>query len=229
MARFALLISLLAAMVSPATAGIYLDRIIIEFDPDGLPREDIVVINDSNAENAYVDVEIIEVRNPGMPEEQRVAITNPQESGLLVTPAKMVIPPSGRQQVRLVNLAGTGDVDKVYRINFKPVLPPLASEESVVRIVVAYQALVLIPPENPSAVVNFERDGTSLVMRNVGNSYVRLEDGRYCESENANCADLQGTRLYAGNTFQVALPGNGSVRFNAVNGQGVKSLVIEEE
>lgn len=228
MVRRGLLIILLAGLVSQATAGIYLDRIIVEFDPDGLPREDIVVINDSSTENAYVDAEIIEVRNPGMPNEERVTITNPQDAGLLVTPAKMVIPPSGRQQVRLVNLAGTGDVDKVYRVNFKPVLPPLASEESVVRIVVAYQALILIPPENPSAVVNFERDGTSLILRNVGNSYVRLEDGRYCEPDNVECVDIQGTRLYAGNSMQLELPGSGPVRYNAVSGQGVKSLVIED-
>lgn len=229
MARIALLLTLLIGVSSQAVAGIYLDRIIVEFDPRGMPREDVVVINDSNEERAYVDVQIIQVKNPGMDNEERVTVEDPQSAGLLVTPARMVIPPGGRQQVRLVNMAGSGDKDRVYRVNFKPVLPPLSDEEeSVVRIVVAYQALVLIPPEDPKAVINYERDGTEVKLENVGNSYVKLEDGVYCESSNdSDCTELQGTRLYADNTWELEVPGDGVVRFNAVNNQGVRSLVIE--
>lgn len=227
MARIILLLTILTITMSKAVAGIYLDRIIVEFDPDGLPREDIVVINDSTTDNAYVDVEILEVQAAGTDEEKRILITNPQESGLLVTPARMVIPPGGRQQVRMVNLAGTGEVDRVYRVNFKPVLPPLAQEESTVRIVVAYQALVLIPPQDPTAVLNYERDDAELRFENVGNSYIRLESGTYCETDESDCIDLEGTRLYAGNSWELELPGNGVVRFNASNSQGVRTLVIE--
>jgi P pilus assembly chaperone PapD len=227
MARLLLLLPLLLLSASQAVAGIYLDRIIVEFDPGGLPRQDVVVINDSTTENAYVDVEILEVRSPGAENEERVLVTNPQESGLLVTPARMVVAPGGRQQVRLVNLTGTGQVDRVYRVNFKPVLPPLSEEDATVRIVVAYQALVLIPPAKPTAVLNYERDGTELKLENVGNSYIRLENGTYCETEESDCIDLEGTRLYAGNSWELELPGNGVVRFNATNAQGVRSLVIE--
>lgn len=95
---------LVSVFCNSAFAGIFLDKVIVEFDPNGLPREDVVVFNDDETANAYVDVTVLEVRNPGTEQEERVTIDDPTNSNLLVTPARMVIPPSGRVQVRLGSL-----------------------------------------------------------------------------------------------------------------------------
>lgn len=214
------------AMAAPVHAGIYLDRVIVEFDPNGLPREDVVVFNDDDAANAYVDVTVLEVRNPGTPDEERIEIDDPANSNLLVTPARMVIPPSGRVQVRMVSLAEDNDQDVVYRVNFTPVLPPLQADQSAVRIVVAYQALVIIPPAQPESQLEYSREGDNMVtFTNRGNSYVKLEGGQVCAGE--QCQELPPTRLYAGTSWNVELPMQGQVSYRAVNERNTRVIQID--
>ncbi len=222
-----LVFSLSAFALSPASAGIYLDKIVVEFDPDGLPREDIVVFNDDTNDNAYIDITIHEVINPGLPNEERILVENPQDANLLITPAKMVVAPGSKSQVRLVSLNQDSPVDQIFRVTFTPVLAPFADEGSAVRIVVAYQALVIVPPKNAEAKLSYEKGDGVLTFRNDGNSYIKLENGQICGQLLSSCVDLMATRLYAGNVWSVELPFDGQVTYRAVNDSGVRSLVID--
>lgn len=213
--------------LSVANAGIYLDKIVVEFDPNGLPREDIVVFNDDTNDNAYIDITIHEVINPGLPNEERILVENPQDANLLVTPAKMVVAPGSKSQVRLVSLNQNSPVDQIFRVTFTPVLAPFADEGSAVRIVVAYQALVIVPPQNAEADLSYEKGDGVLTFTNSGNSYIKLENGQICGQLLSSCEDLMATRLYAGNTWSVELPFDGQVTYRAVNDSGVRSLVID--
>ncbi|MBT5331428.1 MAG: hypothetical protein HOL48_06595 [Porticoccaceae bacterium] len=214
-------------VTSPAFAGIYLDKIVVEFDPDGLPREDIVVFNDDPNENAFIDITIHEVINPGTEDEERILVENPQDANLLVTPAKMVVAPGSKSQVRLVSLNQNSPVDQIFRVTFTPVLAPFADEGSAVRIVVAYQALVIVPPDNPGENLNYEKNGGVLTFTNSGNSYIKLENGEICGQLLSSCEDLMATRLYAGNTWSVELPIDGQVTYRATNNSGSRTLVID--
>ena len=63
-------------MLSSASAhSRYIDKAIIDFLPDGSPRQDVKVTNDSD-DNLYVKVEVLEVLNPGTDKEERKAVTN---------------------------------------------------------------------------------------------------------------------------------------------------------
>jgi Mat/Ecp fimbriae periplasmic chaperone len=219
--------ALFALGISPAFAGIYLDKIVVEFDPNGLPREDIVVFNDDTNDNAYIDITIHEVINPGLENEERILVENPQDANLLVTPAKMVVAPGSKSQVRLVSLNQSSPVDQIFRVTFTPVLAPFADEGSAVRIVVAYQALVIVPPNNQSSDLSYEKGDGVLTFTNSGNSYIKLENGQLCGQLLSSCVDLMATRLYAGNTWSVDLPFDGQVTYRAVNNSGVRSLVID--
>jgi P pilus assembly chaperone PapD len=219
-----ILLTVVLVFLAPVTqAGILLDKAIVEFKPDEPPRQDVVVINDSETENAYVQVEVLEVVNPGTEQEERRKITDPDEMQFVASPAKLVIPPNGRKQVRLVNLAGPGDQEKVYRVNFTPVLPPLEEPGSKIRVVVAYQVLVLIHPNEPTVDLIANRDGKTLSLQNQGNSYVFVSAGRQCNTKGENCQDLPSRRLYAGNTWKLDLPYTTPVTFTLVSFKGSRN------
>jgi P pilus assembly chaperone PapD len=219
-------IVVLGILANHAFAGIYLDRIIVQFAAEDRGRQDIVVFNESSEENAFVDVTVLEIINPGGKDEKQIPVTDPKSSKFLVTPAKIVIPPGGKKQVRLVDLKPNAfERERIFRVTFTPVLPPLSEEASVIRVVVSYQTLVLIPPGKLTEDLKSSRDGKRLTLENLGNSFVLLEGGRQC-IQPEQCVDVQGKRLYAGNTLEIELPHDAPVSFQATSHGGVKNLTI---
>lgn len=195
---------LLLSLPVSAAGSMYLNRSIVTFSPAGPVRDDVLVIN-AEEENLYVSLEVFEVRNPGAPDEERVPGTDPQETGLLVTPNKLIVPPLGRKMVRIVNLH-QGNAERIYRVNVTPILPPLEeTESSVVRVIVAYQLLVIVQPAEPVQSLQVERGDSELRFFNAGNTNVLLSEGTQCDRQESNCVDLPTKRLYAGNSFSVSL------------------------
>lgn len=209
-------------------AEIMLDRSIVDFKAGEPPRQDIVVSNLSD-ETAYVKVEILEVLKPGSPDEERRAVTNLDDIQFVASPAKLAIPAKGRKQVRLVNLAPPGE-EKVYRINFTPVLPPLAPEEGVgVRIIVSYQVLALIHPAEPREDLRVHREGKTLHFSNAGNSYALISDVKQCDRSGEGCReDIGGIRLYGGNDYTLELPyADTPVSYRLTNFKGARLETVD--
>jgi P pilus assembly chaperone PapD len=181
------------------------NRSIIVFKPGQAPREDVSILNQNNEENLYVSVEIIQVKNPGSEEEERVKVTDPGQSKLIVTPNRLIVPPSGRKTMRLVNLQ-PGEEERIYRVTVKPVLPPLENpESSMVRIVVAYQLLVIVQPVEPLENLSVVRQDRELIFENTGNTNVLISEGAQCDNSGGNCVDLPTKRIYAGIRYTVPL------------------------
>ncbi len=186
-----------------AHANMVVDRSIIEFVAGQALQQDFRVSNRGD-DQMYVQVEVLDVLQPGTEQEVRDAVTDLADMTLLATPKQFVLPPQGERAVRLVSLAEPAEVDQVYRLNVTPILPPLAdSDSSVVRVIVAYQLLVLVLPENPREDLVVTREANILKFENRGNSYVLLADGQQCEGE--NCTNLPTNRLYAGNSWELEL------------------------
>jgi P pilus assembly chaperone PapD len=220
-------VALIASLVlvgHPALAGIFLDKSIIDFPANEAPRQDVMITNRGD-EIAYVKVEVLEVKNPGTKMETRLPINDQEEINFIASPAKLAIPPKGRKQVRLTNLTDPGD-EKVYRVNFSPVLPPLQEDEEGmgVRVVVAYQILALIHPLEPLENLEVKRDPISISFKNKGNSYALITNIRQCDKNGENCKDDLGSkRLYAGNSFTVALPYEATVvSYKVTNFKGTR-------
>lgn len=225
---FRLAVALLATGITTFShAGILLDKSIVEFSADSAPRQDIWVINDE-AENAYVQIQVLEVIHPGADNETREEISDPDKINFVASPSKLVIPPKGRKLVRLVNLAPPGN-ERVYRINFTPILPPLQEEEgATVRVVIAYQVLALVHPSKPSEQLDIDRQGSSLRISNNGNSYALLGAGKQCNSAGEQCEDLPARRLYPGNEWELTLPYSDTpVEFSISNFKGTKKEIIQ--
>lgn len=215
---YALLILMLAPVCQ---AAMVLDRSILTFAADKAPREDVTVHN-PDAEPMFVEVEVLEVRAPGTDKEERIVVRNPEEIGLIATPRRLVVPAGGSRVVRLVNLAGHGATERVYRVNVKPVAAPEdgstggeTKKSMSIKILIAYQLLIFVNPEKTEVLVDGHRDGTTLQVQNKGNVNAYLYDGRQCKEGETKeqCATLQGLRLYPGNVRSLTLPRDQAVDF----------------
>lgn len=210
------LFMLCALPLSPLSASMVLSEAIVHFEPGKPLRKDIEVEN-PGTENLYIEITPSVVNDPGTANENRVAIVDPRESGLLVTPSKLVIPPGGRKLVRLVSLKPLGDHEKVYRVTFKPVVGDLETDHIGVKILVGYEVLVLMQPAQPNPNVVALRSGKTMSFENKGNTNVLLREGKQCpdgvDSNSEKCQRINGKRLYPGNNWSVDLPFNKAVDY----------------
>lgn len=209
------------------SADIFVDRAIVRMSADQTPREDIKVINNGN-DVGYVQVEVFEVRNPGSDNEERVKVTDPDQLKLIVSPSKLMIPANSQKLVRIVNLEPGGDEERIYRVNVTPVLAPLEEDDgSVVRVVVAYQLLVIIDPANPQENLNIVRSGRTLNIENTGNTNVLLSDGKQCNSEGNNCFDIAAHRVYPGNKLSIDLEKDAPAVFKLTSFNGIREITTK--
>jgi P pilus assembly chaperone PapD len=204
-----------------AVAGIALSSIIIDLEPTAKPYTDIIVLNDDKTENAYVAVDLYEVVRAGMPDEQRNYVENPKDVSLLISPNKFIIPPGSRKQVRIVDIKGPGDSDRIYRATFKPVAGDIEAQSTGVKIMVAYETLILRRPSQPVYQIAASRQGDTVRFSNTGNSAVKIEAVQHCADGQSikadNCSKLGAQRLYVGNQWQLISPVGGEIFYQQVS------------
>lgn len=190
-----------------ASAALSLNRMVIYFNPDSPPREDVIVAN-PDSETLYLQTEVYEVKNPGSEKEQQIRITDPSQMTLLASPSKAVIPPGSRKTVRLVSLEKPTANERVYRVTFKPVIGDIQASQTAIKLLIAYQTLVFIRPDNPAYRVNASQKGRQLVFTNAGNINVVMRNGQYCTSQkDDSCQPIaQGARIYAGQSWTLDIP-----------------------
>lgn len=216
---------LVLGVVQSAWATMIVNTSIVIFEPGKPNRQDVEIYN-PDKEPLYVQVEVLQVMNPGSENEQRKRVFNPKESGFLVTPNKLVIAPGARKTVRLVNLQPLGDRERIFRVNLKPVVGEVEAEQTGIKIIVGYQLLVMMQPQQPDLLVLSERKGKSLVLKNVGNTNVMYRLGKQCLDENkeSTCTEISGKRLYPGQTWKLDLPLDQAVEFMTQVGSENKAV-----
>lgn len=195
------------SMLAPqreARAELSLSQLVVELQPGKHAREDIEVRN-IGAELMYVAIDTREILNAGTPAESTRESPNPAQLGLLVSPARMVLEPGQRKLIRVAAISAPGNRERVYRVRVKPVVGQLSSEQSGLKILIAYDVLVLSKPTNPQPMVRGVRRDNVLVLRNDGNTSVELTDGKQCDASIKLCEPLPGGRLYAGAEKTVAI------------------------
>ncbi len=212
-------VSLLVLIATAAQADMSLDRSILVFDRGNAPRQDVEITN-SSAENLYLETEILLVSQPGTEEETREQVLDPDDIELLVTPARLIVPPGARRLLRVVHLGEPPDVDRIYRVNVRPVVGPVEAEATAIKVIVAYQLLIIVRPDNPKPDLLWQRDGRQIAFSNRGNSNILLFNGVQCPPVGGDCIDLNtARRLYAGNDWSIELPFDAPVEFTTGIGQ----------
>ncbi|WP_237057914.1 fimbrial biogenesis chaperone [Microbulbifer sediminum] len=191
------IVAILLLLAQPALGAMSLDKIIVYLDDQPNSRDDIVVTN-PDAETLYLQTEIYRVDNPGMPDERRVRVVDPKEFKLLVNPAKAVLGQGEQKRFRLMSLERDLDTEKVYRVTFKPVVGDIKTDRTALKILVAYQALVFIQPQDGEFQLALERSQSGWQLTNRGNINTEVSDITYCPSP-ATCRPLGvAGRIYAG-------------------------------
>ncbi|QMU61718.1 MAG: hypothetical protein GKR92_08420 [Gammaproteobacteria bacterium] len=85
-----------------------------------------------------------------------------------------------------------------------------------VKIVIAYQVLVLAQPLNPKPDLIATRSGSTIRFKNNGNTNILLREGKQCPSKDSldeECEIFKGNRLYAGNEWTIKLPNSQPVKY----------------
>lgn len=196
------MLAVLLLLAQSAVASMSLDKIIVYLDDSPGAREDIVVTN-PDKEPLYLQTEIYRVDNPGLPNEARVRVVDPKEFKLLVSPSKAVLATGEQKRFRLMSLERGLDREKVYRVTFKPVVGKIKSDRSALKILVAYQALIFVQPQDGRYRLEVKRQGDQWVLKNTGNINVEVSDVQHCQSE-AECRPLDVIgRLYAGASMPI--------------------------
>lgn len=214
-----LITALLAMLATHLCADISVDRVIIDFEPDGEYYADVKVANGS-AKKAYVGTTVYEVANPGRPNESRELLTDPDNALLIATPSRTAIEGNQSEPIRILNLDEEQKVERIYRVVIEPATGPLKGDKDMVKVLVSYELLVIVRPVKPVFRILGKREGNTLTLFNDGNSNVYLENGRQCNpAKPTECKELTGERLYAGASWQIQLPWAGDVEF-VMNTQG---------
>jgi P pilus assembly chaperone PapD len=202
-----------------------LSQVIVDLVPGKPPREDIEVWNDSE-ERIYVQAEPFEIRAPGTPEEQRVPAVDPELSGILVSPQRLVLEPGERRLVRIAAVGGPSPTDRIYRVAIRPVAGPIAAERSALKVLVGYDTLVLVRPARTESNLEVTRTGRKLLLHNAGNTAEELFEGRQCDSDGKECRALPAKRLYAGATWEQELPFEGPASYTSAIGPKITQRVF---
>ena len=182
---------------SAAHADIVLSQLIVDLQPGKDSRQDVEVWN-NGSDRAFVAIEANEVVDSGTPAETRRTDPDPEKLGLLVSPARMILQPGERKLIRIGEIAAPPQHERDYRVTVKPVVGPISSTKSGLKILVGYEVLVLVRPAQPQPNVTFTRSADKATFKNDGNVSVELIDGRQCDSTGKACSDLRGKRLYPG-------------------------------
>jgi P pilus assembly chaperone PapD len=223
----------LAATV--ARADLIVNRSIIIYDDPDVSKEDVVVFNSDETDNLYLNVEPYRVQRPGEAEQSLVPLSPKDGLEFLASPNRLIVPPQSRSIVRMLDLQTGGDRERVYRVNIIPVSAeqewgkvPGETIESRLSILVAYQVLAIVLPDDPHVSVDVDRAGRSARFRNSGNANYLLTDGEQCNPlDSTECVVLSDRRIYPGNNWETELPFDGPFQYKVRTHEGLTSVVFE--
>jgi P pilus assembly chaperone PapD len=199
------------AGAAPAHAELVLSELIVDLQPGKRSRGDIEVWNDS-PDRSFITIEPREIVDPSLPSQNVRRDPDPEKLGLLVSPSRMILEPGQRKLMRLAALA-TPAKEHVYRVTVKPVVGAIDASDTGLKLLIGYDVLVLVRPDQPLAILTGSRQGRELTFRNSGNVSVEIVDGRQCAGRNDQCSDLPGKRLYPGASWSVQLKSDGPANY----------------
>lgn len=213
------LLAFAAAVASePAAAELVLSKVVLDFDDAAQTHDDIEIFN-AGDERLFIVVEPAEIVAAGTAHEQRTPVSDPEASGLLVSPKRIVLEPHERRVARVSLLGPSPAHDRVYRLAIKPVVGAVTADVTALKVLIGYDALIIRRPDQITGTIESERRGDTLVVRNATNTAREFYDGSQCDADGGNCAQLPARRLYAGEEWQVALPYDTPVRFKTAWGK----------
>lgn len=195
-------------------------------------------IYNTGTSTAFVRVDVLEISqgNKGSSIElpQKTIDGNKLEKDrLIVSPLRLIIPPSGFQTVRMI-WPGERDKERYFRVRFTPVLPQendgfemnkdaieKYKKEALdvgVNVLTGYGTIVIVQPDNPIFNTVISKKNGHVEVINNGNATIVLEDIRYCNLTSVDCDISTRQFVLPGKSFNLENKLGSKVSFTLVEG-----------
>ena len=201
-------------------ANISLNKVILNFLPGGPNVDDISVTNISDM-TLKINTQVIKIVNP-KDEFKRVKLKNPLTAGIIASPKSLILEPKQTGKVRVVVMKPAISEDNIYYISVIPKIHQTKEEKQTkniernmaIKILVGYEALVIVRPTIVNNSVTISRNGNQLKFENNGKTNVLIHRINQCDAQGKNCRNLVSNRLYSKEKWTLKLPyAEGKVKF----------------
>jgi len=164
-----------------------------------------------------------------------------EQRGLVVSPARLIVPANGMQAVRLL-YRGPRAEERYFRLRFMPVLPELGDGFAVdeheaqqyrdslragVNLLAGYGSLLFVRPAQPRYQTLVGRDAGQLSVANRGNATVVLDHFRQCRAPDEACEPATKHHLLPGRSRQFAGDAARIHQFEMHEGDQRTPMVVE--
>ena len=202
-------------------------------------------IYNTGTSTEFVRVDVLEITPCG----EKNATESPQRelSGntidkerLIVTPLRMIIPPSLFQTTRIF-WAGSRLEEKYYRVRFTPVMPD--TEESFgldnnavneyrqkslqagLNVLTGYGTIVVVQPDNPKFNSVIEHSRPEIIsIKNNGNATISLDDIRQCKPGNTDCSGVSREFVLPGRSKEIKKKLGYKTNFTLIEGSNKREM-----
>ena len=202
----------ICSVFTNASADIVLDKIILDFFPGEEQQENIFVNNTSSTENVYVKIEQVEVLNAGTKDEKREKVKKTDQHRLIVSPNKLSIRQNNRKVVQFIVNNNNSDKDKIYRVQFSPVISGFYNNTqnssnvyAGIKLLIGYEVLVIVRPTNMRFKLDVNRKDNTIIAKNNGNTNVFINRIKQCNDKNVCESLIEEKRLYANSDISLKL------------------------
>ncbi|MFQ2770045.1 hypothetical protein ACK3Y4_04795 [Aeromonas caviae] len=202
-------------------------------------------VRNSGSSTAYVRISAFEIdfSSAGKPVEKTIdndALMQGKGLGLLVSPARMIIPASGNQANRML-FVGARDRERYYRVRYVPVIPETGKEFGLsaaeqreyeaglkvgVNMMAGYGAIVVVRPAHVRYHTQIDEDAGNVVITNKGNSTVMLDAFAQCKAQLKECHNHKVHYLRPGISISHPKEAGKSFQFTLVEGERKKRLAF---
>lgn len=213
---------------------------------DGTHSTYLKRIYNSGDSTAFVRVNISEVLYAADGTRREIPIdtqgTVHERTGLIASPARLIIPARGMQTTRLL-YRGERDRERYYRVRYVPVVPEKEDQFAVseeeraaykaslsagVNVMASYGAIFFVRPTSTRFDTRIEQTATRYSVHNAGNSTLMLDHFRDCSaSDERNCETTRLHHVMPGKTFAFdKVPGR-VYRFNVTEGSDQRGMHVD--
>lgn len=194
---------------------------------------------------AFVRVEMFEI-NPGSKKgeeeapQKELSGATLERNRLIVTPQRLIIPPTGFQAVRIL-WPGDRESERYFRVRFTPVMPEADDSFGLdkkaisayrkdtlhagLNVLTGYGTIVIVQPEQPRFSTAIDSVGAACIaVKNNGNATVSLDNIRQCRIANTDCGAVTREFILPGRMHTVDKKSGFKTNFTLIEGNNKREF-----